>query len=125
MLLQYLFLMTLPLKLLVASNPHTHPKPPPAPKCRIGTSRFCHRSSNTRLITAGQPIFSIDICDLFGKSWNLYMYRGKRGNRYGCGLCNLEEGLQTRQYYVCLANVPSQGTGQYHCASWDCVTEVS
>jgi hypothetical protein len=92
----------------------------------MGTLGFHYRTSNIqRLITSDQPTFSIDICDLFGKSWNLNMYRGKRENQYGWGLHNLEEGLQTRQCYVCAANAPGcQGSGQYHCASWSCVTEA-
>jgi hypothetical protein len=47
----------------------------------MGTLGFHYRTSNIqRLITSDQPTFSIDICDLFGKSWNLHMYSGKRGN---------------------------------------------
>jgi hypothetical protein len=126
MLFLYLFLMNLPpLELLVAFNLHAHLNPHQPWNVTQELQDSITGQVIQRLITSDQPTFSIDICDLLGKSWNLNMYRGKRGNWCGCGLCNLEKGLQTRQCYVCPANAPGcQGSGQYHCARWSCVTEA-
>jgi hypothetical protein len=125
MLFLYLFLMSLPLKLLVTSNSHAYPNPHQPQNVIWELRDSVTGQVIQRLKTSEQPTFSIDICDLFGKNWNLYRYTGKRGNRYGCGHYNLEEELQSTQYYVCPANTPGcQGSGQYYCASWSCVTEA-
>lgn len=48
------------------------------------------------LSTAGQPIFSLDLCDLFGKNWT-----GSTTTEGGCGSTSLESSLRDRDYYVC------------------------
>jgi hypothetical protein len=106
MLFLCLFLMSLPLELLVTSNPHAHPNPHQPQNVIWKLQDSVTGQVIEKVITSGQPIFSTDVSDLFGKSWNLYMYSGKRGNQYGCGHYNLEEGLQTKQYYACPANMP-------------------
>ncbi|XP_060053102.1 endogenous retrovirus group S71 member 1 Env polyprotein-like [Erinaceus europaeus] len=82
-------------------------------------------------LTAGQPIFTLDLCDLFDANWTRVIYAGQTATRGttidgGCGSIDLEARLWDRPYYVCpKEDSPTNCRGEpyFFCGLWgECLT---
>lgn len=116
----------LTLVLLLYSSLNSHATHPQVPSLFLWELRNTEGKIIANQSTTGQPVFSFDLCDLFGASWTGANWSSLITTDGGCGSTVLESRLWDRPYYVCpREGRPSECRGEkyFFCGLWgECLT---